>query len=226
MEYQRGEVRARARKLDKDFYVRCVKGENIPALTDPNHKLTPEQELVAAILHQAFEDSLGIFHCHRSKAQQRRLKNKYKRLQRDALRWLVSNDDTEVFSFVNCCSYLGFNPSYIRRMHERFKKGTNKGVLKVAGQHQHTQGPVTSDRGEPSQDCTRREGKLLDSAGGHDFLQGDEGGGLVCEKAHQEAAPLQGGAESVEASLLLSLLLFRDEGCAGDGLLQKEIQGA
>jgi hypothetical protein len=38
-----------------------------------------------------------------------------RRIHNDAYRWMLSNDRTYVFSFINVCEFLGFNPYVLRR---------------------------------------------------------------------------------------------------------------
>jgi hypothetical protein len=75
--------------------------------------LTPEEELMVAVLDEAVAD------------YQRYLmagsKSSIKRLA-ELEKWILEDDFEWIFSFVNCCEVLGIRPGYIRRRLLRWKE--------------------------------------------------------------------------------------------------------
>lgn len=67
--------------------------------------MTPERDLMANVLWQAADDLV------KNKAAKNR---KRMRLHRDAYRWVVANDRTWPYSFVNICDTLGLSARSIR----------------------------------------------------------------------------------------------------------------
>lgn len=66
----------------------------------------PETALMRAVLEEALTCFQYQFYGHRVKTQQ---------LAREAEKWFFSDDASWPFSFVNICSVLYLDPSYIRR---------------------------------------------------------------------------------------------------------------
>ena len=67
--------------------------------------VTPERALMVGVLWQTAQDLQKYRWTRRGKGQ---------RLYRDAYRWVVSNDRTWPYSFVNICEALNLSPTYIR----------------------------------------------------------------------------------------------------------------
>ena len=67
-------------------------------------ELSPEQEMMLACLWDAV-----------SLIQQEPKNENAKQLKREAERWVLSNDASWPFSFVNVCQALGFDPACVRR---------------------------------------------------------------------------------------------------------------
>lgn len=79
-----------------------------------DQKWSPQQRLLAAVLSQAIDTARLYRWQHGRHAR---------RVQEELAAWFASNDTSYLFSFTNCCSYLGFDPDYIRqglaKMYER-----------------------------------------------------------------------------------------------------------
>jgi hypothetical protein len=74
--------------------------------------LTPEEELMAAVLDEAVAD------------YQRYLMAGNKSVKRfaEVERWILEDESDWIFSFVSCCEVLGIRPGYIRRGLLRWKE--------------------------------------------------------------------------------------------------------
>ena len=68
-------------------------------------KLTPERSLLLAMLEQAASDLWNFRFRPRRKAQ---------RMYLDAYQWVMSNDRSHPFSFVNICEALKLSPEALR----------------------------------------------------------------------------------------------------------------
>jgi len=69
-------------------------------------RLTPEEELMAAVLDEAVADYQRY-----QGGGSRRSKKRFAEVER----WIFTNDAEWIFSFVNCCEILGLEPSYVRQ---------------------------------------------------------------------------------------------------------------
>ncbi|HWO42466.1 MAG TPA: hypothetical protein VNO43_11750 [Candidatus Eisenbacteria bacterium] len=71
-----------------------------------DRRLTPEEELIAAVLDEAIAD----FQRYRGGAS-RRSRKRFAEVER----WIFTDDTEWIFSFVNCCEILGIKPDYLRQ---------------------------------------------------------------------------------------------------------------
>lgn len=69
-------------------------------------QLTPEKKLMLAVLESVVHD----FQRYRLASGRRG-----KRLFREAREWLISQEETGIFSFVGICHVSGMDPDYIRK---------------------------------------------------------------------------------------------------------------
>jgi hypothetical protein len=67
---------------------------------------TPERELAVSVLFQA---AMDLVKCRNA------AKGRKRRLYREAYQWVLSDDRSWPFSFVNLCDMLNFSPPYLRR---------------------------------------------------------------------------------------------------------------
>jgi len=67
---------------------------------------TPERELAVSVLCQA---ALDLAKCRNAP------KGRKRRLYREAYQWVLSDDRSWPFSFVNLCDLLNLSPPYLRR---------------------------------------------------------------------------------------------------------------
>ena len=76
--------------------------------------LSPERELMVAVLEEALAD---YQHCWKARDK--------KGIQRfaDAQAWILNTDSEWIFSFINCCEVLGIEPDYLRQGLLRWKQG-------------------------------------------------------------------------------------------------------
>jgi hypothetical protein len=77
--------------------------------------LEPEKRLMLSML----EDAVRSFQIYLTARRGRG-----KRLFNEAEEWIMMTDDQWIFSFVNVCDSLGFNPEYIRQGLRRWKQKT------------------------------------------------------------------------------------------------------
>jgi hypothetical protein len=75
--------------------------------------LEPEKRLILAML----EDAVTCFQIYLTARS-----GKGKRLFNEAEEWIMMTDDAWIFSFVNVCETLGFNPEYVRQGVRRWKQ--------------------------------------------------------------------------------------------------------
>jgi hypothetical protein len=68
--------------------------------------LSPERELMAAILEEALADYQRCWKARDKKGMERFA---------DAQAWILELDSEWIFSFVNCCEALGIQPDYLRQ---------------------------------------------------------------------------------------------------------------
>jgi hypothetical protein len=68
--------------------------------------LSPERELMAAILEEALADYQRCWKARDKKDMERFT---------DAQAWILELDSEWIFSFVNCCEALGIQPDYLRQ---------------------------------------------------------------------------------------------------------------
>ena len=75
--------------------------------------LSPEHELMAAVLEEALADYQRCWKARDKKAMERFA---------DAQAWILESDSEWIFSFVNCCEALGIEPGYLRQGLLRWKR--------------------------------------------------------------------------------------------------------
>jgi hypothetical protein len=75
--------------------------------------LSPEHELMAAILEEALADYQRCWKVCDKKAMERFA---------DAQAWILESNSEWIFSFVNCCEALGIEPDYLRQGLLRWKR--------------------------------------------------------------------------------------------------------
>lgn len=85
-------------------------GHGAPVIHDPSDNtlartpdLTPERSLIAAVL----QDAVDVLRKPVGKKQEEIWKETY--------RWLTDLDDNPLFSFLNICYVLGYEPSFLQR---------------------------------------------------------------------------------------------------------------
>jgi len=96
--------------------------ESSPAVAERIQK-QPECRLLWAVLEEAVNTYMK-----NATATGRR----GKRLFREAEEWLMQDDPTWLFSFVNICHILGFNPDYLRLGLRRWREARLTPVFKKA----------------------------------------------------------------------------------------------
>ncbi len=95
----------------------------LPAMVPRRYAtLTSERRLLLAVLEEALQclrlrATVDGDHCHRGRVTVMRATRSRKReqIRDEAVRWIESDDDTYVFSFVCICEHLGFEPAAIRK---------------------------------------------------------------------------------------------------------------
>ena len=75
--------------------------------------LSPERELVMAVLEEALADYQRCWKASDKKGMER---------SADAQAWILESNSEWIFSFVNCCEALGIDPGYLRRGLVRWKR--------------------------------------------------------------------------------------------------------
>ncbi len=83
----------------------------------------PEYLLVVAVL----QDAIECVQKHRDAADKKR-----RQLYVDAVQWIVEDERSWPFSFVNVCELLGLNPEYVRRGILALDGGTAQLVANLA----------------------------------------------------------------------------------------------
>lgn len=83
----------------------AIRPEQFDAIWHGRRPAPPEQSLLLAMLRQAFDD-LRRLRCASRRADQR--------LFLDAYAWVMSNDRSHSFSFVNLCESLSLAPDAVR----------------------------------------------------------------------------------------------------------------
>jgi hypothetical protein len=68
--------------------------------------LSPERELMAAILEEALADYQRCWKARDKKGRKRFA---------DAQAWILNTDSEWIFSFINCCEVLRIDPDYLRQ---------------------------------------------------------------------------------------------------------------
>jgi hypothetical protein len=84
--------------------------------------LSPEHELMVAILEEALADYQRCWKARDKKAIQQFA---------DAQAWILESSSEWIFSFVNCCEALGIEPDYLRQGLLRCEQGKCTKLLKV-----------------------------------------------------------------------------------------------
>jgi hypothetical protein len=93
--------------------------------------LSPERELMVAVLEEALADYQRCFSARDKKARKRFA---------EAERWIEGTDSEWIFSFINCCEALAVEPGYLRQGLLRWKQGKRARPLSAqALQHQKNQ---------------------------------------------------------------------------------------
>jgi hypothetical protein len=83
----------------------AVRPEQFEVLWHGHRPLRPEEGLLLAVLRQAFDDLRRLRHAVRRRDQ---------RLFIDAYDWVMSDDRSHPFSFVNMCEALKLEPDALR----------------------------------------------------------------------------------------------------------------
>ena len=76
--------------------------------------LSPERELMVAVLEEALADYQRCWKARDKKGMERFA---------DAQAWILESNSEWIFSFVNCCEALGIEPGYLRQGLLRWKQG-------------------------------------------------------------------------------------------------------
>jgi hypothetical protein len=93
--------------------------------------LSPERELMVAVLEEALADYQRCWKARDKKAMERFA---------DAQAWILNADSEWIFSFINCCEVLRIDPDYLRRGLLRSKQGKHTRPSSAAAiQRQKTQ---------------------------------------------------------------------------------------
>src|SRR4029453_7751603 len=93
--------------------------------------LSPERELMAAVLEEALADYQRCWKARDKKAMERFA---------DAQAWILNADSEWIFSFINCCGVLRIDPDYLRRGLLRSNQGKHTRPSSAAAiQRQKTQ---------------------------------------------------------------------------------------
>ena len=95
------------------FEVDILAGEDF-ARIHRSHPLSPEHELMAAILEEALADYQRCWKVRDKKGMERFA---------DAQAWILEWNSDWIFSFVNCCEALGIEPDYLRQGLLRWNPG-------------------------------------------------------------------------------------------------------
>ena len=112
------------------FEVDILAGEDF-ARIHRSRPLSPERELMVAVLEEALADYQRCWKARDKKAMERFA---------DAQAWILESDSEWIFSFVNCCEALGIEPGYLRQGLIRSKQGKHTRPSSVAAiQRQKTQ---------------------------------------------------------------------------------------
>jgi hypothetical protein len=75
--------------------------------------LSPERELMVAILEEAVADYQRCWKARDKKGMERFA---------EAQAWILESDSEWIFSFINCCEALGIEPGYLRQGLVRWKR--------------------------------------------------------------------------------------------------------
>jgi hypothetical protein len=78
-----------------------------------SRSLSPERELMGAVLEEALADYQRCW-----KARDKKAMGRFD----DAQAWILESDSEWIFSFVNCCEALGIEPDYLRQGLMRWKR--------------------------------------------------------------------------------------------------------
>ena len=93
--------------------------------------LSPERELMVAVLEEALADYQRCCSARDKKARKQCV---------SAKAWILESDSEWIFSFINCCEVLGVEPDYLRQGLLRWKQGKRARRLSArAIQHQKNQ---------------------------------------------------------------------------------------
>jgi hypothetical protein len=94
--------------------------------------LSPERELIVAILEEALADYQRCWKVRDKKAMERFA---------DAQAWILESNSDWIFSFVNCCEALGIEPDYLRQGLLRWKQGRRTKLEKIRAIRQQKNQP-------------------------------------------------------------------------------------
>jgi hypothetical protein len=94
------------------FEVDILAGEDF-ACTHRSRPLSPERDLMVAVLEEALADYQRCWKARDKKGMERFA---------DAQAWILESDSEWIFSFINCCEALGIEPGYLRQGLVRWKR--------------------------------------------------------------------------------------------------------
>jgi hypothetical protein len=94
------------------FEVDILAGEDF-ACTHRSRPLSPEHDLMVAVLEEALADYQRCWKAREKKGMERFA---------DAQAWILESDSEWIFSFINCCEALGIEPDYLRQGLVRWKR--------------------------------------------------------------------------------------------------------
>src|SRR5262245_57873829 len=94
--------------------------------------LSPEHELMAAVLETALADYQRCW-----KARDKKVMERFA----DAQAWILESNSDWIFSFVNCCEALGIEPDYLRQGLLRWKQEKRTRLWKVRAIQQQKHQP-------------------------------------------------------------------------------------
>jgi hypothetical protein len=82
--------------------------------------LSPERELMAAVLEEALADYQRCWKARDKKGMERFA---------DAQAWILESNSEWIFSFINCCEALGIEPDYLRQRLLRWNQAKRAKLL-------------------------------------------------------------------------------------------------
>jgi hypothetical protein len=101
------------------FEVDILAGEDF-ACTHRSRPLSPERELMVAVLEEAVADYQRCWKARDKKGMERFA---------DAQAWILESDSEWIFSFINCCEALGIEPDYLRQRLLRWNQAKRAKLL-------------------------------------------------------------------------------------------------